>query len=106
MTNRGRPTDTGPEGRHSAARCVGPTDLGSIGSTSRNPGLTAGAINCRPSGPQTSNEPHTMSRRDLLGQMATGLGGVALAGLLAKTSGAADQQGRHFPPKAKRVIFL
>src|SRR3954468_19785619 len=48
----------------------------------------------------------TFSRRDLLGQMATGLGGVALAGLLAKTCGANEQTAPHFAPKAKRVIFL
>src|SRR5689334_22440553 len=48
----------------------------------------------------------TFSRRDLLGQMATGIGGVALAGLLARGSGAAEAPGLHFAPKAKRVIFL
>src|SRR3954451_2677171 len=96
----------GPEGRHSAAHRVGPSDLGSVFTTSHDPGLTAAAITCRPSGPQASNEPHAMSRRDLLGQMATGLGGVALAGLLAKTCGANELPAPHFAPKAKRVIFL
>src|SRR5262245_61753995 len=52
------------------------------------------------------NDTSTICRRDLLGQMATGLGATALATLLAKSSGAAEQAGLHFAPKAKRVIFL
>src|SRR5436190_14268811 len=48
----------------------------------------------------------TFSRRDLLGHMATGLGATALGTLLAADSRAAEQPALHFPPKAKRVIFL
>ena len=48
----------------------------------------------------------TISRRDLLGQMATGVGATALGTLLARDCGAAEQFGLHHVPKAKRVIFL
>src|SRR5262245_51970003 len=48
----------------------------------------------------------TISRRDLLGQMATGVGGIALAGLLAENGRSSDTPAFHFAPKAKRVIFL
>src|SRR6476619_2840543 len=54
----------------------------------------------------------TFSRRDLLGQMATGVGGIALAGLLAENARATDSPAPHFAPaphfqpRAKRVIFL
>jgi hypothetical protein len=53
-----------------------------------------------------------LSRRDLLGQFATGLGGVALATLLtrdAAATGAPDaaaNPGPHHPPKAKRAIQI
>src|SRR5262245_24868893 len=49
-----------------------------------------------------------ISRRDLLGQMATGVGGIALAGLLTNDSRATDATipALHFAPKAKRVSFL
>src|SRR6185369_2977622 len=44
------------------------------------------------------------SRRDMLGQFATGLGGMALASLL--TRDAAAQPLPHHPPKAKRAIQI
>jgi hypothetical protein len=52
-----------------------------------------------------------LSRRDLLGQFATGLGGVALASLLARdaaaqTSDRPSQLPPHHPPKAKRAIQI
>jgi hypothetical protein len=50
--------------------------------------------------------PLSISRRDLLGQMATGLGGIALSGLLAGESDAVETARPHFPPKVKRVISL
>src|SRR6476620_11684535 len=59
---------------------------------------------------QIPSEP--FSRRDLLGQFATGLGGMALAALLAKESTAASIPGEaadpppHHEPKAKRVIQI
>lgn len=46
------------------------------------------------------------SRRDVLGQMATGIGSAALGTLLARDSGAAESRAMHHVPKAKRVIFL
>jgi len=52
------------------------------------------------------NEPLAISRRDLLGQMATGLGATALGTLLAADSNAAEAAGLHFAPKVKRIIFL
>src|SRR6476660_4387005 len=49
-------------------------------------------------------------RRAFLRQGLSGLGMIALNGLLAKTAAAAGTSGvvnpLHFPPKAKRVIFL
>ncbi|HEY2415435.1 MAG TPA: DUF1501 domain-containing protein [Pirellulaceae bacterium] len=48
----------------------------------------------------------SFSRRDLFGQMATGLGTTALATLLARDSVAAESPSLHFPAKAKRIIFL
>jgi len=48
----------------------------------------------------------TISRRDLLGQMATGVGATALGTLLARDCGAAEPFGLHHVPKAKCVIFL
>ena len=47
----------------------------------------------------------SLHRRDFLSQMATGLGGIALASLLPDCSLAAPAAA-HFPPKAKRVIQL
>jgi hypothetical protein len=52
------------------------------------------------------------SRRSLLGQFATGLGGMALAGLLARDARAASVPGEaadpppHHAPKAKRAIQI
>src|SRR5688572_6846580 len=81
-----------------------------------NPGLTAGAITCRPSGPADDAAAICISRRDLFGQMAMGIGAAALGSLLsadspgAETSAAASSGGLagfpNFAPKAKRVIFL
>jgi len=53
----------------------------------------------------------TLSRRDLLGQFATGLGGVAFASLLARDAAAqtparAGDSPPHHPPKAKRAIQI
>jgi hypothetical protein len=53
----------------------------------------------------TSSLP-TISRRDLLGQMATGIGATALGTLLARDCGAAESIATHHAPQAKRVIFL
>src|SRR5438093_1134443 len=50
--------------------------------------------------------PIAISRRDLLGHMATGIGATALGTLLACDSSAAESATVHFAPKAKRVIFL
>src|SRR5688572_28730106 len=56
-----------------------------------------------------------LTRRQLFGRAATGIGTAALAsllneGLLAADAAAADSHGSlkalHFPPKAKRVIYL
>jgi hypothetical protein len=53
-----------------------------------------------------------LSRRNLLGQFATGLGGIALAGLLARESAADPIPGEaadpppHHAPKAKRAIQI
>jgi hypothetical protein len=52
------------------------------------------------------DQPLTISRRDLLGQMASGLSGTALATLFAKDATSADQPSPQLAPKAKRVIFL
>lgn len=45
-------------------------------------------------------------RRDFLGQMATGLGGIALASLVEREARASEPRQPHFIPKAKRVIQL
>jgi hypothetical protein len=50
--------------------------------------------------------PVTISRRDLLGHMATGIGATALGTLVAGDTSAAESAAAHFAPKAKRVIFL
>jgi hypothetical protein len=55
-----------------------------------------------------------LSRRDLLRVSSTGFGSLALAGLLAESGEAASSaspnplavKAPHFPPRAKRVIFL
>jgi uncharacterized protein DUF1501 len=49
-----------------------------------------------------------LTRRDLMAHMATGIGGAALATLLAQDGLAAEPANSlpHFPAKAKRVIFL
>ncbi len=49
-----------------------------------------------------------LTRRDLFSQMSTGLGAAALVVLLRQDSHAADAAPTlpHFPPKAKRVIYL
>src|SRR5262245_9099938 len=48
----------------------------------------------------------SISRRDLLGHVATGVSAAALSSLLARDCRAAEAQGLHGPAKAKRVIFL
>src|SRR5262245_29667359 len=61
-----------------------------------------------------SPEPRSraISRRDMFGQMATGLGAVALGTLLGSDAQAAQENHGdlpelpHFAAKAKRVIFL
>src|ERR1051326_8889342 len=68
-----------------------------------------------------SNVNFSMNRRDFLGRFGLGLGGVALMGLLqrdARASAPATQPtpthnpyggillAPHFPPKAKRIIYL
>ncbi len=55
-----------------------------------------------------------LSRRALLGQAGCGFGGLALADLLSREEARGEARGAaplaprppHFPPKAKRVIFL
>ena len=54
----------------------------------------------------------TTNRRQFFGRSATGIGGAALASLLAEDGLASEQPGRslpglpHYAPKAKRVIYL
>jgi hypothetical protein len=45
-----------------------------------------------------------ITRRELLGRGALGLGGAALGSLLSRDAGAVE--GPHFPPRAKRVVYL
>jgi len=50
-----------------------------------------------------------LNRRELLNRFGMGLGGIALSELLAASSPAAETglpTGTHFPPKAKRIIYL
>ncbi len=50
-----------------------------------------------------------LNRRALLQHSASGIGAAALAGLLARdglANGTAAAQGTHFPPKAKRIVYL
>src|SRR5262249_32146245 len=46
------------------------------------------------------------SRRDVLGHFATGLGGMALATLLARDAAAAASPLPHHPPRARRAIQI
>ncbi len=60
--------------------------------------------------PLIENVQH-VSRREFFGRSATGLGAAALASMLAKDGHAANRINGlsdlpHFPPKAKRVIYL
>src|SRR5262245_22415037 len=48
----------------------------------------------------------SVPRRAFLRGAGGGLGGIALASLLADESRAATLGQSHFPPRAKRVIFL
>src|SRR5438552_779737 len=54
----------------------------------------------------------TLSRRDVLGHFATGLGGLALASLLARDGAAEPLPGSgvasppHHPPRARRAIQI
>ena len=54
--------------------------------------------------------PHRVTRRQLFGSAAQGIGGIALASLLGERSAHAGQIGLptlpHFAPKAKRVVCL
>ncbi|HEY2827790.1 MAG TPA: DUF1501 domain-containing protein, partial [Pirellulales bacterium] len=69
----------------------------------------AGPMNC-------SHVNFGMSRRDFFGRFAYGLGGAALFGLLGRDASAAAASiqnpfkgilpSPHFPPKAKRIIYL
>ncbi len=54
------------------------------------------------------DSPRAITRRDLLGQMAGGLGAAAIGSLLARDAcaDAALSGLPHFAPRAKRVIFL
>jgi hypothetical protein len=54
----------------------------------------------------TTGQISTVSRRDLLGHMATGVSAAALGTLFARDCGAAEQAELHRIAKAKRVIFL
>ena len=47
-----------------------------------------------------------LTRRQLLGRSATGIGSLALASLLRPGLLAAPAAAPHFAPKAKRVIYL
>ncbi len=50
-----------------------------------------------------------VTRRDILGHSALGLGGIALAWLLHRDAPAAEGAalpGPHFPPKAKRIVHI
>ena len=62
-------------------------------------------------GCQNTAQPHFTSRRQFFGRFGMGLGGFALAEMLARESAAASVDhgvlGQpHFPPKAKRIIYL
>jgi len=55
------------------------------------------------------NSNDLLNRRELLNRFGMGLGGIALSELLASSSPAAElglPSGTHFPPKAKRIIYL
>ena len=54
---------------------------------------------------------HLFSRREWLHSFGMGLGGIALSEMLGRTSAGVEGSGGvlggfHFPPKAKRVIYL
>lgn len=59
------------------------------------------------------NQVDRLARRDFLGKTSTGLGAAALASLMGGASAQAAPAGLpglaglpHFPPKAKRVVYL
>ena len=52
------------------------------------------------------NSPFDLTRRHFLGQMTTGLTGVALSRLFARDLAAAPLRQPHFPPKAKQVLQI
>ncbi|WP_315854578.1 DUF1501 domain-containing protein [Alienimonas chondri] len=56
-------------------------------------------------GLKQENDPLRL-RRDVLNRFGYGLGGIALGSLLNPAKAVADENGPHFAPKAKRVIFL
>ncbi|MBL9186527.1 MAG: DUF1501 domain-containing protein [Opitutaceae bacterium] len=53
-----------------------------------------------------SAHPLDLTRRHFLGQMTTGLTGVAISGLLARDLAAATARAPHFAPKAKQVLQI
>ncbi|MBL48373.1 MAG: hypothetical protein CMP28_05405 [Roseibacillus sp.] len=53
-----------------------------------------------------STEPPLTPRRDFLGSFATGIGGVALAGLLSRDGLLAGARESHYAPRARRLIHV
>jgi hypothetical protein len=53
-------------------------------------------------------DPHSLSRREFVGRSALGVGTIALGSLLNPNlfADAQPKAGLHFPPKAKRIIWL
>jgi hypothetical protein len=49
---------------------------------------------------------HLLHRRDFLGHLATGIGGIALGSLLANDAPASFRLAPHHAPKAKRVLHV
>ena len=62
----------------------------------------------RVSKPECGQFTHATTRREMLRQSACGFGQVALAALASQASAAPTSRAlaTHFPPRAKRVIFL
>ena len=52
------------------------------------------------------SDPLELTRRRFLGQMTTGMTGLALSRLLMSDLGAAVPPGAHFAPKAKQVLQI